>query len=199
MGVWRPEGCHLVPFALPQDKTPGEMPVYARKIFAAAEAFRAVSHREFGQTWKTQQPRAPLTKLEAKQLLSDRMERDELYTLQKLATLGSTSAGVLVRLKLPREIAQAVFRSLSGERAAQVTISTVLSGTLFRVLGKTGLAPAGCGKCHIVEDSFDHLRVCYRLTHLYATGEQVVEFLVTVAKRAKLTPPGASKPSARYR
>ena len=188
-----------MPFSMPQDKTPDEMPLYVREIFTVAEEFRGAAEGELGETWRTLLPRVPLTKIEVKHLLKTRMEVDELRTLRRLAALGSQSAGILTRLEITREMVQEVLRRLRADRAAQVTLATVLAGTRFRVIGATGLVPAGCGKCHVMEDSFDHLLACYKLEDLYATGERAVEFLTVLAKRVKLTPPGVSRPHARYR
>ena len=80
-----------------------------------------------------------------------------------------------------------------------MALATILGGTRFRVLGFGGLVPSGCGKRHMVEDSFDHFLECYGLRDMYATGEEALDFLTTMARRARLRPPGVSKPFARYR
>ena len=74
------------------------MPVYARKIFSAADEFRGEAGQVLGPEWAGMRPQAPQAKLEAKQLLRKRMEAREFRALWRLAALGSVSAGIITRL-----------------------------------------------------------------------------------------------------
>ena len=150
-----------------------------------------------GGKWADQLPRIPLTKQETKDMLKKRQEKDEFNILCRLAEMGSGSATIITKLGLTRGIVKEALRELKSVRAAQITLGTVLGATRFRLYQGSRRLATRCGKCRHVEDSFDHMLRCYDLMGEYQTGANTVDFLVTMAKKVKLSPPGISLPFVR--
>ena len=147
--------------------------------------------------WADALPRDPLTKEELELLLKRRFEQDEYTTLRQLAMLGSRSASIITGLELTRSVVKEALQKLCPDRAAQITLMSILGATRFRAYAGGRPLPTRCGNCKVREDSFTHLLHCYSLVSLYKKGAQSVDILVTLAKRTKLLIPGTSLPFVR--
>ena len=173
------------------------MPFQIRELFRTVDEFKKVVIKAMGSKWEEALPRVPLTKEEVKSLLRTRQRRDERKVLGRLAELGSTSAAIITELRLTRETVKEAMRSLQRDRAAQITLATILGATRFRVYHGGRRLATRCSNCRHVEDSFHHLLRCFNLTEDYQTGAQSVDFLTKMAKRAIARSPGTSLPFAR--
>ena len=195
--TWWKGGLILMPLILPLEKGPEEMPFVTRELFTALEEFRLAGAGAIAERGTDRVPRIPLTKQETKELLKRRQERDECNILCRLAELGSGSATIITRLRLTRDNVKEALKGLKEDRAAQITLVTILGATRFRIHRGGRTLPTRCGRCRHIQDSFDHLIRCYELTQDYQTGDQSVDFLVKMAREAKLSPPGMSLPFVR--
>ena len=132
-------------------------------MFRAADEFKAVVVTAMGDAWEATLPRGPLTKEEVEALLQARQERGEYKVPSRLSALGSGSAKIITYLQFTRAVAREATRNLKGDRAAQLTLATILGGTRFRVYQDNHPLATRCGKCRHVKDSFEHLIRCYDL------------------------------------
>ena len=133
MEGWLTSRLSLYPFALPEaTDTPAEQPVDHLQVLTLLEEFRQIALPRSGTEWANTLPRAPLTKAELKLLVWTQWERDELTALRQLADPGSVYAGLIVSLELARESIQMARSILRTERAAQVTLMSILGGTRLK-------------------------------------------------------------------
>ena len=179
---------------MPEEKAIEEMPWYVREILVAAEEFRVAALRELGQAWVEALPMIPLLREEMKALVRGQMEVDEQTVFRQLAQLGSMSAGLITDLRITREVVSEAMSVLRGDRAAQVTLVSILSATRFRVHYDGRVLDTVCEGCKVRKDSFEHMLQCYALTGQLRRGADSVKFLVQMAKKTKLSPPGVSRP-----
>ena len=187
----------MMPFCLPEERPPEEMPFQTRVVFHAAEELRVLAVQALGQTWEAALPRVPLTRGELRELLKARFLKDEQAVLKQLAGLGSQSEGIITALELTRGIIKEALHRLRGDRAAQITLAAIISATRFRIYRHGRPLATRCGNCRVREDSFTHLVVCHSLQNEVQKGAQSVDFLVDMATAAVLTPPGSSVPFVR--
>ena len=152
-----------------------------------------------GTEWEHTLPRVPLTKRELKQVVRLQWEGDEILAIRQLAEVGSVSAGILTRLQLTREIAHMTMSMLRKERAAQVTLLSILGGTRFKHPFHGVLVPTMCprmrngNRCG-AEDSYEHLLRCYGLRRRERMGVDALDFLVLTARKAIPPVPGMVNP-----
>ena len=194
---WAGSGLFIAPLYLPEVLSPEETPWQIRELYTAAEEFRHATEAIMGERWFEDLPKVPLTRAETLQLIRRQMDRDELMVMRQLATLESESATIIVDLKLTREVVQEAFSVLRGDRAAQVTLASILGATRYRIYSHNKRLPTRCGKCKVRQDSFAHMIHCYALEEDVARGDQAVKFLVKMARITKTTPPGLSLPFCR--
>ena len=73
---------------------------------------------------------------------------------------------------------------LRHERPAQVNLASTLTARRFKTLVASGVVPTKCPKTpRFSRDSFWHLLDCYDLTQDVARGDEVVPFLVRMARK----------------
>ena len=112
----------------------------------------------------------------------------------QLAQLGSMSATIITNLQLTREIYKEALDDLQQERAAQITLTCILSANRFRVHYQGSVLRSRCGRCRREEDSFAHMLRCYDLQDQLNKGANAAPFLAHMARTVKLSPPGVSVP-----
>ena len=89
--------------------------------------------------------------------------------------------------------------ALRGERAAQVTLMSILGGTRFKAYFHGVLVPTRCprmkrrGVCG-EEDTYEHLIWCYWLTDRERKGPDSLDFLLAMARKAIPPIPGKVRP-----
>ena len=147
-------------------------------------------------------PRIPLTCGEVKARIQARHEQDERETLSLLANIGSVSGKLVTEWGLTRAILKEVTRSLSFNRRMQVTISSIVTGTRFKWIGKGGeeteqLAPTLCRKCGIEEDNISHMLTCYDMGEVPKDEEGLIQFLTELARRTVVLNPQLALPISR--
>ena len=186
--------------ALPEaTEEPAHLPVFRLQVLTVLEEFRQIALPVLGTKWANSLPRVPLTKEELKQVARTQWERDEYIALRQLADLGSVSAGIITRLELTRQVIQMAKSVLRTERAAQVTLMSILGGTRFETHFHGVLVLTMCprqkrnGTCRR-EDSYDHLLWRYWLRDREARGADSLDFLVTMARKAIPPIPGTVRP-----
>ena len=194
---WAQNGLHMRPLYLPEAMTPEETPGQYQELYTAAEEFRHTAESVLGGRWFEDLPKVPLTRAEVQELIREQMDRDELMAMRQLATLESESAVIIVDLELTRGVIQEALGRLREDRAAQVTLASILSATRYRIYSHGRRLPTRCGKCRNAQDSFGHMIRCYALEGEVARGSQAVEFLVKMARVTKTKPPGLSLPFVR--
>ena len=173
--------------------------MYHLQVLTMLEEFRQIALPRLGMEWANTLPRVPLTKAELKQVVKRQWERDETAALRQLADLGSVSAGIITRLELTREIIQMATSILRTERAAQVTLMSILGGTRFKAYFHGVLVPTKCphkkrrGICG-EEDSYEHLLWCYWLENREQKGPDSLDFLVAMARKTIPQIPGTAQP-----
>ena len=120
-------------------------------------------------------------------------------SIRQLAELGSESGKIITRLQLTREIVYMAMSVLRNERAAQVTLMSILGATRFKTFFHGVLVPTRCPRllrhraCGL-EDSYVHLLQCYRIQRLERKGAEPLDFLVEMARRAAPARPGTVRP-----
>ena len=122
------------------------------------------------------------------------MELDEFKTLRNLATLGSQSATLAIRLGLTRSIIKEIYKKLEQDRLAQVNLTEILSAARFRYAFEGNLIPVKCPRCKIARDCFDHMLEYYPLKQKEAHDEAAIEFLAELATKTKTDPAGLKYP-----
>ena len=148
--------------------TPEGLPLIYQDVVTVFEEFRLYALPRMEERWAQTLPRVPLTKVEIKTRLRTRLESDEQLVLRQIRNLGSVSAGIIVRLELTREMAQAAMSILRDERPAQAALIAILALTRFRYFCRGVLIPTCCrrligGESCNGRDTFDHLACCYAL------------------------------------
>ena len=190
----------LRPFALPMaTESPSDLPMYHLKVLTVFEEFRQIALPILGDDWHRTLPRVPLTKEELKEVVRRQWERDEILALRQLAELGSFSAGIITHLELTREIIHSAMSMLSRDRAAQVTLLSILGATRFKTFFHGVLVPTRCphvlgGEVCGTEDSYEHLLRCHGLRIHERKGADSLDFLVMMARRAVPAIPGTVMP-----
>ena len=197
---WLQARLNLKPFDLPMEtETPTDLPVYHSRVLAVFEEFRQFALPALGAEWEHKLPRVPLTKQELKRVVRRQWENDEILAIRQLAEVGSVSAGILTRLQITREIVHLTMSMLRRERAAQVTLISILGGTRFKHHFHGVLVPTRCPKLRNgrrcgSEDSYEHLLRCYGLRRYERTGPDALDFLVLMARKAIPPVPGMVDP-----
>ena len=198
LAEWLPmKGMILTPLWLPEEIPPEEMPWRIQGLFITAEEFRAEMAQATEEDWAKNLPRIPLVKSEVRDLIRTQMAADELIAFKQPAGLGSASATLLVGLQLTRDTVKEALDKLQDDRGAQITLLSVLSATRFRIYSHGRALPTKCGKCRVHPDTFDHMLRCYVLQESLVRGPGAVNFLVELAVRTKVVPPGVSVPFVR--
>ena len=109
--------------------------------------------------------------------------------IQALAELGSVSASIILFLGLTREIVALAIQRLHADRAAQTTLTEILSATRYRVYHTGKLYHTKCPKRYCYQrDTFLHMLDCYHLTDRVKRGPEALPFLLHMAHAAKRQP-----------
>ena len=109
--------------------------------------------------------------------------------MRMLGELHSESAGIMLRLKLTREIIQEALSRLRFKHAEQVNLLSIICGTRYKYYYQDTLLPTQCPNRHNrvrecgVSDSFNHMLQCYALDRNLRAGMEATDFLVMMAKR----------------
>ena len=88
---------------------------------------------------------------------------------------------------------------LRRERAAQVTLISILGGARFKYHFHGALVPTSCprmrggNRCG-AEDSYEHLLRCYGLRRRERVGADALDFLVLMARKTSPSVPGMVNP-----
>ena len=189
---WLHVPIRMYPYDPPVDKEPHEMPWVYRAISTQVEEFRRFQDtqpKEEGATRNRHIPRIPLTKVEIRTLLYERLERDEMLIFGLLEKIGSTSAKTLIKLKLTRQIVKDVYSRLRRDRTAQITLTEVPGATRYKYAHKGHLLQVTCPRCRRVPDSYEHMVDCDNLREQEATGADAIAYLVKLAESVVTTPP----------
>ena len=138
--------------------------------------------------------RLALTKKEVKKRVMTRFYSDEKKAVQMLADQGSEACRILTKLHLDRTSIRLAHTELCGNRAAQVTLNSIVCATRFKFLDRAAagvLLPALCQVCMRNQiDTFEHMMECTGLREIPEEQEFVVDYLVAMAKRALTPNPG---------
>ena len=78
-------------------------------------------------------------------------------------------------------VLQEAFDRIQHERAAQITLVSIIGATRIREHCKGRTQRTVCGGCKVQPDSFEHLSRYYNLTDLLKVGMESTEFLVMLA------------------
>ena len=106
---------------------------------------------------------------------------------------------IITRLELTREIVGMAMSALRRERAAQVTLLSILGATRFKTYFHGVLIPTRCphtwGRVACgQEDTYQHLLACYKIQHLERKGAESIDFLIKMARTARPARPGTAEP-----
>ena len=197
---WLKADLYLRPFVPPESvESLDELPLFHLQLLTLFEEFRQIAIPILGNDWPKSLPRIPLTKPEIKKVIRTQWEKDEQLVLRQLSELGSVSSEIITRLELTREIVGLAMSALRRERAAQVTLLSILGATRFKTYFHGVVIPTRCPHTwgRVVcgqEDTYQHLLICYKIQHLERKGAESLDFLITMARRARPARPGTVEP-----
>ena len=197
---WLKANLYLRPFVPPESvESLDELPLFHLQLLTLFEEFRQIAIPILGHDWPKSLPRIPLTKPEIKKVIRTQWEKDEQLVLRQLSELGSVSSEIITRLELTREIVGLAMSALRRERAAQVTLLSILGATRFKTYFHGVLIPTRCphtwGRVACgQEDTYQHLLICYKIQHLERKGAESLDFLITMARKARPARPGTVEP-----
>ena len=166
----------------------GTLPWRCRVVLQIAGNFRLHALREPGSDWAQILPVIPLSGEEIDYLVKQQQLDDECIATRRLGEIESTSAAVILRMKLMRGVFKESLSSLRTNRRAQTNLLCILRGTRYRYYGPGALFPicfpnwhraAGCGET----DAFNRMLGCYALGNPLVTGPEAIGFWVLMAKR----------------
>ena len=185
MEEWSTTEIYLRPFYL-NEGLGGPDPDVDRELFLRlAEHFRAAALPQQGAEWADGLPRLPLTTAESKDLIQERVERDEIRAMGRLVGLGSLSATIVMCLGLTRSVIKEALAQLSHDRHLQVTLRSILGATRFKILVRGRVYHVECPHTMLyMQDSFGHLLECFPLQQDVQFGADAAPFLVQMARRA---------------
>ena len=137
----------------------------------------------------------PWTTEELKDKIEDQYEDDEHDVLRALAELGSASASILVYLDLTREIVALALKRLREDRAAQTTLTEILSALRDRAYCAGKLYHTRCPKRYCYSrDSILHMIDCCHLAKSVKRGAEALPFLLHMARATKSIPGHPPRP-----
>ena len=186
---WLHVPLQMVPYQPPLDREAQEMPWVHKKLLTQMEEFRLYLATDENETDVGLVPRVPLTKTEIRQVLYTQLEQDELIMFQHLMGVDSTSAEVIVRLRLTRQRMKEVCLKLQNDRDAQITLARVIGATRFKYAHGGHLLAVKCPKCRREPDNYTHMLQCYAMQDEEAPGIGAIDFLVNLATKVKTSPP----------
>ena len=124
-----------------------------------------------------------------------RMMRDELTAFKQLSPLGSLAANIAVSLGLARDMIRQASDLMQGERAAQITPTTIVYGMRFRLQSQERTLRTGRGRRHEQPDPVGHPIQRHGLQEEYSAGATgSAESSTAMAGRARTAPPGMALP-----
>ena len=88
-----------------------------------------------GAYWADGLLRLPLSTEEIKGLIQERVEKGEIKATGRLAGLGSSSAAITMYLGVTRNVIKKALAQLSHDRHLQVTVTSNLGATRFKMFG----------------------------------------------------------------
>ena len=155
--------------------------------------------RSGGEDFLSRIPRIPLSYKEVKTRIHARHEADERKVLSLLSSTGSVSGRLVTEWGLTRDILREATKVLSCNRRMQVTLSSIITGTRFKYVGRgeERVTPTLCRKCGVEEDGIAHMLSCYEMGEIPCEEEGLVQFLVELAKRTVVYNPQLPLPMPR--
>ena len=143
---------------------------------------------------KGKMSRTPWTSGDVKGMLEGRMRTDEFATRGHLRANASEPGTILRHVKPTRPEMREAYAILRVNRAAQVSLASLLAATRFKCIFDGNLHPTRCPRWRGREGSFDHMLTRCGLLVGGVRGKTEVIFLVDVARRALTATHGISEP-----